>query len=139
MDTNLNKNHQLTLEFPIKWIEMDAYQHLNNARYFDYFTEFRFQWLLIHPELREWFSLNKLQGLIVKQDCEYFRGVTFPDTLIITQTIQSLGTSSIHLHYSVMSKSQQKECAQSHAILVCCDSQQKPTPIPESIKRAFQN
>ena len=130
--------HRFTLRFPIKWIEMDAYQHLNNARYFDYFTEFRFQWFLAQPALNAWFTNEKLQGLIVKQDCEYLSGVIFPDTLEITQSVQSIGNTSLKLHYDVFSVQQAQKCAQSNAILVCCDAHQKPTKIPEKIKHALQ-
>ena len=119
-----------TIEIPIRWVDMDAYGHVNGSRYFDYFTQTRHD-LLIKPFLQEY----EHDFFLVDVQCHYLHALYYPDIIIISQFLEAVGTSSVELSTTIYSKTQQRICARGQATLVCCDKQTgKPCPIPQHFK-----
>jgi acyl-CoA thioester hydrolase len=113
-------NNEITLEIPVRWVDMDAYQHMNSARYFDYTVEARFAWMATNTEVTKWAEENKLQFVMAKQSCDYLRPVVYPTTLLLIQKVVRVGNASIEFEYEFRGKHDpDNTCTRSYTKLVC--------------------
>ncbi len=114
----------------IRWTDLDAYGHLNNAVFFNFMTEARAELL------RE---LLKTQGLcqfvVVHVECDYKVPYFYPENLILKQYCESVGNSSFVLKYEFYSQSKKDVLhAYGAAKMVAYDPVSKrPTRIPKEM------
>lgn len=88
-----------TLHLPVRWVDMDAYQHVNTSRYFDYMCEIHCMLLTDLPQ-----EANEYQFVIVQTGCTFKRPYTYPDTIILKQYRQDVSVSSYTLFYEFRSE-----------------------------------
>lgn len=119
------KNLILEKSFDIRWVDMDAYQHLNNAKFYDFMTECR---------VASFWQFNEECNFIVSENsCKYKKPVHFPAILHIKQYIKNISSISFECVY-IFEKNEQ-EVAEGFAKIVCFDPiKKKPCKIPEKIK-----
>ena len=85
---------------PMRWGDMDAQGHVNNAAYVDYLQEARVSFLLSgSPVLHH---LLDSGVLVVNHQLEYLKPVTFSDRpLIVTLWVDAVGGSRFSIGYEV--------------------------------------
>jgi len=117
-------------EFVIRWVDLDAYNHLNNAKYYDFMTEARSQDL--------WEFKDSCGFIVTENSCKYKFPVNYPATIIVEQYVHSISASSFELFYSFYQKGNEKCFAEGTAKMVCFDlSKNRPVRIPEGLKTFF--
>jgi acyl-CoA thioester hydrolase len=85
---------------PMRWGDMDAQAHVNNAAFVDYLQEARVDFLLGGPPLMH--RLLDTGVLVVQHQIEYLRPVTFHDRgLAIDLWISSVGGSRFVIGYEM--------------------------------------
>ena len=85
---------------PIRWADLDAQGHLNNAAYVDYLQEARVHFLLAGPPALQ--ALLSTGVLVVGHQVEYLQPVTFTTrTLDIDLWVDSVGGSRFGLGYEL--------------------------------------
>lgn len=83
--------------FDIAWGDMDALQHVNNCRYFDYFQEARIQWLETLGV-----SLADKQGpVVIHIAATFLKPVVYPARLKLDCLLHTLGRSSMCLDHNI--------------------------------------
>jgi acyl-CoA thioester hydrolase len=110
----------VTAELIMRWGDMDAYGHLNNAVYFRYFEELRIRYM------REaGFATRKdgnKNGLVVaKTSCKYRIPLVYPDTIYAGAKVTRVDDGKLVMIYKLVSKSHDKLAAQGEALLVGFD------------------
>ena len=91
--------YPVTVEFPLHWGEMDAFGHVNNARYFTWFESSRiafFQAAGITMEHRE-----AVAPILAAAHCDYLEPVVFPVRLVVGARATKLGNTSVTLEHAV--------------------------------------
>ena len=130
----LAKNQSLTA-VPVRWGDMDAYQHVNNTVYFKYFEDARIQ--LFHDltacvlEKDPDGSLCPASARFVEDggdvgpilgytDCQFKFPCTYPDKLVVGARIDIAGMSSSKLvmHYTAWSRQHQRVVASGTGTIV---------------------
>ena len=87
-------------ECPIRWGDLDAQGHINNAAYLDYLQEARVHFLLTGPPVME--ELLDSGVLVVSHQVEYLRPIGFSDrSLKIKLWVDSVGGSRFTIGYEV--------------------------------------
>ena len=116
----------------VRWGDMDAYGHVNNAMYLRYMEEARIQ-LLYKAGV-------KMDGrgpgpVIVNAQSTFLLPVTYPDTLIIECFAREPGRSSFMSYYKLFSQSLQNQlvCEGSAKIVWIDPAHGKSVPLPEFI------
>jgi acyl-CoA thioester hydrolase len=85
---------------PMRWGDMDAQGHVNNAAYVDYLQEARVGFLLSGPPVLH--QLLDSGSLVVSHQLEYLRPVTFIDRpLIIELWVDAVGGSRFSIGYEL--------------------------------------
>lgn len=104
-------------EQKVAWGDMDAFQHVNNVRYYDYAQSARVHYL----EQVELFDENSFT-VIASSSCQYLKAVTFPDTLHIGIRAKKIGNTSLINEYVYYSTAQNAVVATAETVLVFMDT-----------------
>ena len=62
-----------------RWMDNDAYGHVNNVVYYSYFDTVVNDWLIRRGLLD--FAAGGVIGLVVETGCHYFESLTYPETV----------------------------------------------------------
>jgi len=85
---------------PLRWGDLDAQGHVNNAAFLDYLQEARVDWLLAGP--REMGQLLDAGVLVVSHQVEYRAPVAYSDRpLMIELWVDAVGASRFAVAYDV--------------------------------------
>jgi acyl-CoA thioester hydrolase len=124
------RNHVHTTTVPIRWGDMDALGHVNNAVYFRYMEQARVEWL---ARMQERVGDFPGQGqVIVNASCTFLVPLTYPGTVEVRMFLAVPGRSSIETRYELWMA--QRKYAEGAAKVVWIDLQtQRSAPLPEAL------
>lgn len=88
--------HTKTIE--ILWDDMDAYGHVNNAKYFTYMQECRFDWLKVNQVK---YSATDKAPVLSGTRCKFIRPIIFPATITIDMYLISKNGKKIIFGHNI--------------------------------------
>ena len=113
----------------VRWGDLDAYNHVNNASYLRYLEETRVQWL--HTFTRDWDALSAAPVMAAVQ-LNYRTPIGWPAELIVSQKISRVGNTSLTIDHRIASADGRVLHADGHVVLVWIDrSSGQPVPLPD--------
>jgi acyl-CoA thioester hydrolase len=118
---------------PIRWGDMDAMGHVNNAVYFRFMEQARISWFeRLVPEEDAWHST----GIVIANcSCNYRRAITYPGTVEVKLYVGAPGGASVPTTYELRVDADPEPYADGAAVVVFIDMQtQKSRRIPEAIR-----
>ena len=119
-----------------RWMDNDAYGHVNNVHYYSYFDTAVNGWLLEQGLLD--FRNSPVIGLVVETGCTYFESVAFPDALEAGISVAHLGRSSVRYEIGIFRQSAEQAAAQGHFVHVYVDrATQRPVEMPAEVRAAL--
>ncbi len=125
--------------YPIttRWSDNDAYGHVNNVVYYQWFDTVVNQFLIVNGTLD--IQQGDAIGLVVETHCNYFSSVAFPDPVTAGLCVTRLGESSVRYEVGIFRDDEPLAAAQGHFIHVYVDRiTRKPTPIPAPARALLQ-
>lgn len=126
-----------TLDFPLRWVDVDAYHHVSQTRYIDAMTETRAQWITHAIKDNKDFFKHYFFYVIDTQ-CTFYRSFKYPGFMRVKQYLIALQQSNFTLQYIFSSPENEKMHAQGFSRLACIDPKtERPTRIPEILLSAF--
>lgn len=112
-----------------RWMDNDAYGHVNNVHYYSYFDSAVNGWLIEKGLLR--IAESPIIGLVVESGCTYFESVAFPEVLEAGIAVAHLGRSSVRYRIGIFRSGAGLAAAQGHFVHVYVDrATQRPAEIP---------
>lgn len=84
---------------PIRWSDMDAYQHVNNARYMTYMEAARIH--LFEQLVEEDWQTTPSGPVLASLSCNFRQPVTYPATLEIGTCVVKIGRRSFELRHQM--------------------------------------
>jgi acyl-CoA thioester hydrolase len=118
-----------TTRFGLRFADMDALGHVNNAAYFTFMEQARLEWLAAH-----WPDLYK-QGtgpVIANASCTYRIPLVYPMDVEVRMYLGTPGRSSVDSYYEIVANG--TTYAEGAAKIVWVDLLTgKSTPLPEHI------
>lgn len=122
--------HSVPIE--LRFSDLDAYGHVNNATYFSLLETARTKLFL--GKFSEYMA-QALHFLVVKAECEYKLPIELQDQLVISLQIDRIGSTSFDIAYRLHNDGD-KLFALAKTVMVCFDGKAKqPTRIPENLKQ----
>jgi len=120
-----------------RWIDNDAYGHINNVVYYEFFDTVVNGYLIAHGALD--IANGAVIGLVVETHCNYFKPIAFPDAIRAGLRVAHLGTSSVRYEVGIFRGSDTTASAQGHFVHVYVDrATGKPVPLPEKMKQVLE-
>ena len=121
---------------PTRWMDNDAYGHVNNVHYYSYFDSAVNGWLVEQGLLA--IAESPVIGLVVESGCTYFESVAFPDALEAGIAVAHLGRSSVRYRIGIFKAGAELAAAQGHFVHVYVDrASQRPVEIPAHTRAAL--
>jgi len=120
-----------------RWMDNDAYGHVNNVHYYSYFDTAVNGWLIDEGLLD--FTRSPVVGLVVETGCTYFESVAFPERLEAGIGVAHLGRSSVRYVIGIFKEGAELAAAQGHFVHVYVDrATQRPVDIPARTREALR-
>ncbi|MCF7981330.1 MAG: acyl-CoA thioesterase [Pseudomonadales bacterium] len=133
-DTSTNKFLLYESRFLIRWSDIDAFGHVNNAIYFRYFEQIRADWM---TELGYPLAINQLtEGpTIVDAHCQFLAQILYPCKLKLALYGGAPGRSSAQLFYELRDDKTDQLYTIGSTKMVWLDFQKGCSiPLPEKIR-----
>ncbi len=136
LDLPDDKKLQFEMVIPIRWGDMDAMGHVNNASYFRYLETLRIDWF------RHIGCLSNPGGVgpvIINAFCSFIRQLEYPGDVLARHYTGSMGRSTLDTYATLERVDRPGEvCASGGATVVWTDFKaQKSVPIPEAYRAIF--
>ena len=120
-----------------RWMDNDAYQHVNNVVYYSYFDTVVNHYLIEQGALD--IVSSPVIGLVVETRCNYFSPLTFPETVHAGLRVAKLGTSSVRYEVGLFRNDDPLAAAQGHFVHVYVErATNKPAALPAALRAALE-
>src|SRR5450830_1613015 len=87
------------LPITTRWMDNDAYGHVNNVVYYSWFDTVVNQFLIVNDVLD--IEHSPVIGLVIETQCNYFASLAFPDRISAGVRVAKLGTSSVRYEVGI--------------------------------------
>jgi acyl-CoA thioester hydrolase len=113
-----------------RWMDNDAYGHVNNVVYYSWFDTAVNAWLVEQGLLD--ITGGETIGLVVETGCRYHRSVAFPERVNAGLRIARIGNSSIRWEVGIFTHDAPEPAAEGFFIHVYVDREsRRPKPLSE--------
>ena len=120
-----------------RWADNDAYGHVNNTVYYEWFDTAVNRWL-VEAGLLDIGAGDPI-GLVVETGCSYFSSLSFPSEVEVGIAIDRLGRSSVTYRIGIFAVGSAEPSAQGHFTHVYVDREsRRPVPLPQELRAALQ-
>lgn len=118
-------------QLPLRFADMDADQHVNNAEFYRYMEEARMRW--VHT-LGLAMTPPEPIPVLAASACSFRVPLHYPGTVTVEIYLGRMGTSSVRTHYLL--KDGDTIAAEGYGVSVWFDPQtQKSMPLPAAVRR----
>ena len=120
-----------------RWMDNDAYGHVNNVVYYSWFDTVVNAYLIEHGVLD--IHQGDTIGLVIETQCNYFSPLAFPQTVEAGTRVARLGASSVRYEVGLFAQGEPLTAARGHFIHVYVDKQsRRPTALPLNLKTVLE-
>lgn len=126
----MNKENPFELPLTVRGYELDAFHHVNNAVYVQYFEHAR--WMALKDLGPQWLQGQGLTMVVRKLTVEYDAPATVFDELVVRLWVERIGTSSVTFGQDLLRG--EKTLARAQVVAVCLGTDGRPHPVPEQWK-----
>ena len=117
--------------FATRWADNDAYSHVNNAIFYQWFDSAVNAWLVEQDMLD--IARGDPIALVVETRCRYFAPLAFPQDVEVGLAVTKLGRSSIRYKIGVFGSGDERVAAQGEFVHVVVDRlSRRPVEIPNA-------
>ncbi len=121
-------SEKFTVEIPVRFRDLDPYDHVNNAVYANYLEEAR----LAYAEEVLGFDSWEYPFVVAGLEIDYNRPIRLDDDLSIALVVTNVGTTSFTMSYEFLVDETVVATAETTLVHIDAESYQ-PTPIPDSL------
>jgi acyl-CoA thioester hydrolase len=120
-----------------RWMDNDAYGHVNNVVYYSWFDTAVNAYLIEHGVLD--IHQGDTIGLVIETQCNYFAPLAFPQTVEAGLRVSNLGRSSVRYEVGLFAAGESLTAARGHFIHVYVDKiHRRPVPLPDALKKLLE-
>jgi acyl-CoA thioester hydrolase len=116
-----------------RWMDNDAYGHINNVVYYSWFDTVVNAHLIEHGALD--IQHGETIGLVIETQCNYFSAVEFPQAVEAGLRVAHMGKSSVRYEVGVFVQGEPLTAAKGHFVHVYVDrATRRPRPLPDKLR-----
>jgi acyl-CoA thioester hydrolase len=120
-----------------RWMDNDAYGHVNNVVYYSWFDTAVNAYLIEHGVLD--IHHGEAIGLVVETQCNYFSPLAFPQNVEAGLRVARLGSSSVRYEVALFAQDQDLCAARGHFVHVYVDRvSRRPVSLPQPLKQLLE-
>jgi acyl-CoA thioester hydrolase len=128
------RNLVWTLPLKVRWSDLDANGHVNNATYFTYFEQARVEWL---HSLAAQTTAEGYGPVVKKTSCTYLRPIPHPATIEVKLYVGRPGRTSFPTYSEIWLVGEEPvKAAEGEAVMVWVHrASATPHPVPEFLRK----
>ena len=120
-----------------RWMDNDAYGHVNNVVYYSWFDTVVNAHLIEHGALDV--QHGATIGLVIETQCNYFAPVEFPQTVEAGLRVAHIGRSSVRYEVGLFVQGEPMTAAKGHFVHVYVDrATRRPGGLPPQLKTVLE-
>ena len=125
-------------EIATRWMDNDAYGHVNNAVHYSFFDTTVNAWLIERGALD--IGASAVVGYVVETGCHYFTPLAYPEPVTAALRVAHVGRSSVRYEIALFAPGADTAAAQGHFIHVYVErATRRPVgELPDALRRALQ-
>ena len=122
-----------TMDVDIRFRDLDARGHVNNAVYFTYCEHARLRFYNIELQQNK---LSEINFILAHTSCDFIKPVTLADQIVLQVRVKEIGNKSFALIYHLMDRMDTSVVyARADSVLVCFDYEKNVSrPVPDELK-----
>ena len=124
----------------LRWRDLDAFQHVNNANFLTYLEEARIRWFesWAKPgEAGEWVN-DTIAPLLAAVQLNYRMPIPYPADVAVELFAEKVGNTSLTVGHRIVSGDGTTLYADGHVVMVWIDrAGGRPVPLPEVVRNAL--
>lgn len=129
--------YPITVDIPVAWGDMDAFDHVNNTVFFRWFETARIAFLAA-IEFTAGGQGGGVGPILASTSCRFRRPVTFPDTITVGVRVASVADDRFTHEYRVVSHGLGEVAAEGEGVVVSYDYVAgRKAPIPDAVREAI--
>ena len=124
-------------EIATRWRDNDAYGHVNNTVYYEFFDTAVNRWLIERGLLD--IERSPVIGLVVETGCAFFASIAFPDRIDAGLRVARIGRSSVRYEIGLFRHGAEDAAAQGFFVHVYVDrATRRPVALPAELRAALE-
>ncbi|MEO5765851.1 MAG: thioesterase family protein [Casimicrobiaceae bacterium] len=121
---------------PTRWMDNDAYGHVNNVTYYSYFDTVVNEHLIRAGGLD--IARDPAVGIVVETSCTFRKSLSFPERIDAGMRVERLGTTSVAYAIGLFREGDDDPAATGRFVHVWVDRAiRRPVAIPPAIRAAL--
>jgi acyl-CoA thioester hydrolase len=128
----------VVVQIDVRWSDMDAFGHVNNAVYYRYFETARFE-LYTRLGIMDAVKSGETGPIMAESSCRYLKPLSFPDRLLVGAAVTSAGASSFVVCYTLKSDVAGYAAAGRSALVFYDYRRAKPARLPDSFRESLRS
>lgn len=121
-----------------RWMDNDAYGHVNNVVYYSWFDTVVNGYLIEHGALD--IQRADIIGLVIETQCNYFSPIEFPQSVDAGLRVVHVGRSSVRYEVGLFAQGAPLTAAKGHFVHVYVDrATRRPAVLPEKLKSVLDS
>ncbi len=119
---------------PVRWRDLDAYNHVNNSLFLSFLEEARIQWFEGLPG--PWRSADH-EPLLAAATINFRRPILYPESVRVCLSVERVGRSSLTVGHRMTSAGDDEVLySDGNTVLVWVSpADGRPVPLPEVVRR----
>jgi len=132
----IRDNYFVFTPITTRWMDNDAYGHINNVTYYSYFDTAVNNYLIDQGGLD--IQNSEIVGFVVNSSCNFNSSITYPDKIEVGLRVDKLGNSSVQYGIAIFKQGEIQASAQGQFIHVFVERKNNcSVSIPAKIKTAL--
>ncbi len=134
-ETRANYAHFLAI--PTRWMDNDAYGHVNNVVYYSFFDTVVNAYLVENGGLD--IAASEVIGVVAETMCTFRASVSFPDVVHAGLRVARVGKSSVRYEVGIFRGEDDVAAASGYFVHVYVDrATRRPVPVPPSLRASLE-
>lgn len=122
---------------PTRWMDNDAYAHVNNVNYYSFFDTLLNRYLVDHGGFE--FRDAPVVGIAVETYCRFHKSFAYPEDIDGGLRVGHLGRSSVRYEIGLFGTGEDVARADGHFVHVFVErATNKPVAMPETLRDALE-
>lgn len=120
----------------LRWSDLDAFDHVNNARYLTFLEEARIRWF---DSIGEQWVTDEFAPVVASVQLNYRMPIPYPADVAVVLYVDRIGGSSVTIGHRIVSADGGTLYNDGNVVAVWIDrATGRARPLPESIRKAVE-
>ena len=120
---------------PLRWSDLDAFNHVNNARYLTFLEQARIEWF---ETIDEPWMTEEAAPVVASATLNFKRPIAYPANVFVELFTEKLGTSSVVIGHRIVAADGTLHCDGQVVVVWIGRRDGRPTPLPDCVRRASE-